>query len=171
LFVVPPTDVYIRSFQHPDEETFLRRLSTGGLIPEIFDWNEGNVAMRKGIPLNEWLVTSDRSTRDAMRAATLALIHDVHSAGICHRDLHSGNIVILDDRPLAIDFGLATEVEAAWPCYDISGPSKWVPVPHAHAVQGGVIGTTGVWWDAAKDPNWPSDPYYGPLGTIFGPPG
>lgn len=66
------------------------------------------------------------------------------------------------DRPLVIDLELACEVDPAWRCYDLTGPSAEVQVPEEHAVQGGRIGRHGVWWDA---------PLEGPqsLGSILGP--
>ena len=49
-----------------------------------------------------------------------------------------------DDSLRFIDFVLAQWVDPSWPCYDLSGPSAEVPVPYAHANQGGH--ENGVWW-------------------------
>jgi serine/threonine protein kinase len=53
----------------------------------------------------------DRLVRFARRLA-LAL-GDVHDAGVLHRDVAPGNVIVLGDRPTLIDFGIAHEAGAA----------------------------------------------------------
>ncbi|GAA4228518.1 hypothetical protein GCM10022254_18740 [Actinomadura meridiana] len=52
----------------------------------------------------------DRLVRFARRLA-LAL-GDVHDAGVLHRDVAPGNVIVLGDRPTLIDFGIAHEAGA-----------------------------------------------------------
>jgi hypothetical protein len=49
----------------------------------------------------------------------------------------------------------------------MTGPFAGVPLLPAHARFGGILGTQGMWWDAAWDPRW--DGRYRPLGQVFGP--
>lgn len=52
----------------------------------------------------------DRLARFARRLA-LAL-GDVHDAGVLHRDVSPGNVIVMGDRPTLIDFGIAHEAGA-----------------------------------------------------------
>ena len=69
---------------------------------------------------------------EQLRRRLIELIRAVHALGICHRDLHDGDIVLDGDRPLVIDVDLACDVDQHWPCYDVYGPSDLIPVPKAH---------------------------------------
>ncbi|GAA4327699.1 hypothetical protein GCM10023178_40480 [Actinomadura luteofluorescens] len=65
-----------------------------------------------GCPLNDLVAAygplrGDRLVRFARRLA-LAL-GDVHDAGVLHRDVSPGNVIVLGDRPTLIDFGIAHE--------------------------------------------------------------
>ncbi|MFD0691133.1 serine/threonine-protein kinase [Actinomadura fibrosa] len=65
-----------------------------------------------GTPLNDLVpaygpFTGDRLARFARRLA-LALA-DVHDAGVLHRDVAPGNVIVYGDRPTLIDFGIAHE--------------------------------------------------------------
>ncbi|MES9608300.1 protein kinase [Actinomadura sp. NPDC000929] len=65
-----------------------------------------------GCPLNDLVpaygpLRGDRLVRFARRLA-LAL-GDVHDAGVLHRDVSPGNVIVLGDRPTLIDFGIAHE--------------------------------------------------------------
>jgi hypothetical protein len=72
---------------------------------------------------------------------------------------------------MAIDFEHACEVDPAWPCYDLTGPSAQVPLLSAHAYwrdRGGrVLGENGIWWNGPLEPSFGGQ--YVPLGLIFGP--
>ncbi|QKW34646.1 serine/threonine protein kinase [Actinomadura sp. NAK00032] len=68
-----------------------------------------------GCPLNDLIAAygplrGDRLARFARRLA-LAL-GDVHDAGVLHRDVSPGNVIVLGDRPTLIDFGIAHEAGA-----------------------------------------------------------
>ncbi|WP_165950455.1 serine/threonine-protein kinase [Actinomadura sp. GC306] len=76
-----------------------------------------HVAMQyvPGCPLNDLIAAygplrPDRAVRFARRLA-LALA-DVHDAGVLHRDVSPGNVIVLGDRPTLIDFGIAHEAGA-----------------------------------------------------------
>ncbi|TDD76857.1 serine/threonine-protein kinase [Actinomadura rubrisoli] len=65
-----------------------------------------------GCPLNDLIpaygpLGGERLVRFARRLA-LAL-GDVHDAGVLHRDVAPGNVIVLGDRPTLIDFGIAHE--------------------------------------------------------------
>lgn len=69
-----------------------------------------------GCPLNDLVsaygpLRPDRLVRFARRLA-LAL-GDVHDAGVLHRDVSPGNVIVMGDRPTLIDFGIAHEAGAA----------------------------------------------------------
>jgi len=161
-------DGYTRAFKSASEASLMRLLSERGLVPPVLRWESDRAVMESGTPLPCWLLADHGAgDRALMRSALLDLIRAAHGAGVCHRDLHSGNIVVIEERPLLVDLDLAVEVDSRWPCYDLAGPSERVPIPHGHVVQGGIIGANGVWWDAPKDPRW-INPNVGPLGTIFG---
>ena len=81
-----------------------------------------------------------------MRPKVVELIKTMHQLGVCHRDLHAGNVVVgPEDRPLAIDVEWAIEVDPAWPCYDLEGPSSLIPTLPEHVAAGGSL-AEGVWW-------------------------
>ena len=124
------------------------------------------VTMRAGTPLTVWLESADSDAVGATRPKALELVHGVHAAGVCYRDLHVENVVIIGDNPVAIDFEHACDVDPAWRCYDISGPLAQVPLLPAHAQGGGVLGTSGIWWDGPLEPRFGGR--YIPLGMIFG---
>ncbi|MFI0485169.1 serine/threonine-protein kinase [Actinomadura sp. 9N215] len=68
-----------------------------------------------GTPLNDLIsaygpLRGERLVRFARRLA-LAL-GDVHDAGVLHRDVAPGNVIVMGDRPTLIDFGIAHETGA-----------------------------------------------------------
>ncbi|WP_433230674.1 serine/threonine-protein kinase [Actinomadura formosensis] len=65
-----------------------------------------------GCPLNELISAYGplRGERLARFARRLALaLGDVHDAGVLHRDVSPGNVIVMGDRPTLIDFGIAQE--------------------------------------------------------------
>jgi len=67
---------------------------------------------------------------------------------MCHRDMHAGNVVLLEGIPLLIDPALATESDPSQPCYDLYGPEvSGVKVPTDHYVHPPNRG--GVSWDCS----------------------
>lgn len=63
-----------------------------------------------GCPLNDLIAAYGPLRRDRLPrfARRLALaLGDVHDAGVLHRDVAPGNVIVLGDRPTLIDFGIA----------------------------------------------------------------
>ena len=166
-----PHAPYVHLFRSPADEAqarkYLPRLADASLSPSITGWGMGSVSMVKGTPALDWLAKADDLAIGAMRIQVLDLIRGMHTLGVCHRDLHVENIVIVDGQALAIDVDHACDVDPSWPCYDLTGPSPQVPLLPAHAQWGGVLGSTGMWWGASQDTRW--NGRYVPLGRVFGP--
>ncbi|MFC4124920.1 phosphotransferase [Nocardia rhizosphaerae] len=84
--------------------------------------------------------------REDRPAGELAeLLRRLEAAGVHHRDVHVGNVVLTGDGPRLIDWETATSADA--PSYDLHGPeASGVPVPKIHTDLG-----TGyrMWWGAA----------------------
>jgi len=77
-------------------------------------------------------------------------LKELHQNGMCHRDMHVGNVVLLDGTPLLIDPALATESDPSRPCYDLYGPQlSGVAVPADHYDYPPNRG--GVWWDCTAE--------------------
>jgi serine/threonine protein kinase len=63
-----------------------------------------------GLTLEDWLTGQRLSSREASQlCAKLAdALHHAHEAGVIHRDLKPGNIILdADGEPHIMDFGLA----------------------------------------------------------------
>ncbi|HSP02042.1 MAG TPA: serine/threonine-protein kinase [Acidimicrobiales bacterium] len=45
---------------------------------------------------------------DAFAAALISALQSIHAAGIIHRDLKPSNVILTPDRPVVIDFGIAS---------------------------------------------------------------
>lgn len=170
------TGGHLHQFRSTEEAAFARshleRLAAQSLTPPIIRWepgigSHGGVVQATGTPLTDWLTSANPEVVAATRPKVLALVHGIHAQGICHRDLHIENVVLVSGRPMAIDFEHAIEVDPEWPCYDLSGPSECVPLLPAHAEWSGVLGTYGISWDGPLDERWSGR--YVPLGMIFGP--
>jgi serine/threonine protein kinase len=69
-----------------------------------------------GVPLRDLVVTYGPMRGDALRvfAGRLAQgVAAIHGAGVLHRDLKPGNVMVLVGSPKIIDFGIAQEAGAA----------------------------------------------------------
>jgi hypothetical protein len=146
---------------------YLPRLSDAGVVPEVLGWVDGGVLIRRGLPLPNWVAGAEPAEVVALRPLLIDLLQRLHAEGVCHRDLHWENVVIVGRAPFVIDLEHACDVDPAGPCYDMTGPFAGVPLPPAHAQFGGILGTQGMWWDADWDRRW--DGRYRPLGQVFGP--
>jgi tetratricopeptide (TPR) repeat protein len=67
-----------------------------------------------GIPLHQWVRESPRRPNDIARMMVkiARAVGVAHASGITHRDLKPGNILIMGDEPVLLDFGLAQNI--AW---------------------------------------------------------
>lgn len=127
-----------------------RYASVRGLAPRILAEDQETVTFER-LPqtLKQWWeANDDPARRAAMKTHLRDRIIELHAIGICHRDLHSENVMVDSEGSLYfIDFALAQRVDPTWSCYDLNGPSDQVPVPNAHACQ--VDHEDGVWWGPA----------------------
>jgi hypothetical protein len=156
-----------RPYKSPEEDrVFLGvydRWSDLGLAPEIIEITAHALFTRCHQTLEDWL--KDPRSDDELRAMGRRLharVVELHSHGMCHRDLHAANVVIRDDgSPLFIDPGFATDSNPEAPCYDLVGPvAAGMPVLEAHASQTNG-NQNGVYWDA-------DTPAVRTLASIFG---
>lgn len=138
---------------------FLPRLAAAGLAPRIVRMDERQRCLERCTPFATWRRSVGATELSVMRAAVLDLIADVHALGVCHRDLHEGNLVVRGDRPLVIDLELACEVDPGGLCYDLTGPCEAIPVAEQHLDRADAYAEHGVWWDSPCDG----------LAKVFGP--
>jgi len=126
---------------------YYSRLSDLGLAPEIIDVAETKLITLRCVPLENWLRPDrSKSERLAMGRLLYRRLEELHGHGICHRDMHVGNVVLLAGAPLPIDSALATESDPVRPCYDLYGPGpSGVDVPPDHYDYPPNRG--GIWWD------------------------
>jgi tRNA A-37 threonylcarbamoyl transferase component Bud32 len=115
-----------------------RRLSDAGLAPEIIRTTTTHLTTKTHTTLTEWLhgQTAEHEMK-LMGQRLVDRITELHTLGVCHRDLHDGNVVLTDELvPLFIDPAFAIACDPRAPCYDLIGPdSSGVPVAPAHASQ------------------------------------
>jgi hypothetical protein len=139
---------------------FYTRLSALGLSPELVAATDEELVSRWYQPLWDWLAENPAEL-NPMGRLVVARVKELHGHGICHRDLHDGNIVVREGVPLFIDLEFATNSDPHRPCYDLYGPEpSGVAVPQRHAEQVGSPNENGVWWDNAA---------HRKLASIFGP--
>ncbi|HEY8478833.1 MAG TPA: serine/threonine-protein kinase [Spirillospora sp.] len=88
------------------------------LLGGVLDGERPHLVMQyvPGLPLYDLLsdygpLRPDRAVRFARRLALA--VADVHDAGVLHRDVAPGNIIVMGERPTLIDFGIAHEFGAA----------------------------------------------------------
>jgi serine/threonine protein kinase len=133
-----PAEVFVRYYE---------RLSDLGLAPNIVAISDSEIWTERHTTLREWLGRS-QSARAQMARKLVVRIEEMHSHGICHRDLHVDNVVLCDGMPLFIDPAFATDSEPTSPCCDLVGPGpSGVSVAPEHACQPN-DNRHGVWWDS-----------------------
>jgi Phosphotransferase enzyme family len=131
--------------------SYYRRWSNLGLAPEIVAVTPEKLTTRLCLPLKDWL-QSERSASERleMGGRLYRRLEELHKHGMCHRDMHAGNVVLLEGIPLLIDPALATESDPLRPCYDLYGPElSGVAVPADH--YGYLPNRGGVWWDCGAE--------------------
>jgi hypothetical protein len=145
----------------------MNALAAAGVGPKVVSVDGRDIDTPLYQPLSEWLRWVQQMEVRAMGERVLVAIQTMHDLGMCHRDLHRGNLVVDRHRPLIVDLEHVCEVDPAGPCYDLTGPCPEIPILADHAFrQDQVIGEYGVWWDAPQDPVFFSTI---PLGRVFGP--
>jgi hypothetical protein len=158
--VIPQGDAGVR-FGH-----YYRRFSDLGFAPTIVSMTDSEIVTVRHQTLREWLNAGpSQAERHEMRRVLVKRIEEMHSHGICHRDLHVENVVLRDGLPLFVDPAFATDCDPRRPCYDLVGPGpSGVPVPPEHAGQPNE-NQNGVWWDSTG-PVPTLGQEFGPLGEV-----
>ena len=123
-----------------------QELSDIGVAPAVFDVSPAMIVTQLGEPLEAWLHGRSESDLAGMARLIYDRVLRMHQHGICHRDLHAANIVVIADEPFFVDPDFASRCDPSLPPYDLygPGPSK-VDVPEAHLAYPPNRG--GVWWD------------------------
>lgn len=135
----PPTD-----FVH-----YYRLLASWDLAPKIIEATNDTLVTELHPTLHQWWDAGPTQDElDAMLKLLRGRIVELHSHGVCHRDLHIDNVVLRDGIPLFIDTDFAIATDSNEPCFDLYGPDvSGVPAPAAHLRQHGNA-AKGVWWTA-----------------------
>ncbi|MEN3942349.1 protein kinase [Prosthecobacter sp. SYSU 5D2] len=102
-----------------NEATVLAQLRHPNIVP-VHDFGcQGDIAwlvmdFLDGIPLQLWAREKPRRPNEIARmmAKIARAVGVAHASGITHRDLKPGNILVMGDEPVLLDFGLAQNV--AW---------------------------------------------------------
>ena len=130
---------------------FYEEASRLGLAPVVVSADDEQLTTQACQPLLDWLAAYPDRTHE-MGVLLFARVKELHSHGICHRDLHDGNVLVrADGVPVFIDFDFATHGNPDAPCYDLYGPGpSRLPVPDAHAAQTGSRNANGAYWDNAE---------------------
>ena len=84
----------------------------GVTVPKLISMNHNNIIKMEyisdAVTLRDFLKNGDRSRFRNISDDLFKSLHKMHQAGIAHRDMHSGNILVTpDNRAHIIDFGLA----------------------------------------------------------------
>lgn len=91
-----------------------RMKSLHAQVLEVFDYNEINhtyLMQRADIDLADYMEENILSMKDKIRLCReiLNTLRIAHDNGICHRDLHVGNVLILGGKAYVSDFGFAKD--------------------------------------------------------------
>jgi RIO-like serine/threonine protein kinase len=106
-----------------NEYVILNKLQHLSFVPKIY-----NLSYDLGITL-ECVegVTLDEYTGDLhqINFKIMKCLYELHKSGYVHGDIHAKNIIIRDDEPILIDFGLACKISERRSLY--SGLLRYVP--------------------------------------------
>lgn len=97
-----------------NEASILAQLRHPNIVPVHDFGGEADLAWLvmefvDGTPLDRWAAAEPRSPAACARmvAKIARAVGVAHALGITHRDLKPGNILVIDDEPVLLDFGLA----------------------------------------------------------------
>ncbi len=119
-----------------DRETLVLGMVTGPRIAALLAASEPDeippwfaTEYVRGLTLSEYI--AERGPLSITMAAALGImlaegLDDIHTAGLLHRDLKPGNVILGADGPRVIDFGLAGLIDSAG---DITHTSGMVGTP------------------------------------------
>lgn len=140
---------YVKTHGNPaqfETEVRLRTIAcAAGCSPDFAVEEPLSLRTRALTRLAEWLPRASDEECDRMALRILRQVLALHEAGVCHRDLKVGDVVLDGDHPLLIDFDLGTAVAPSQVCFDLYGPASGVPVAPIHLAVGIA---DGVWWDS-----------------------
>lgn len=101
-----------------------------------------------GGPLDAWIARRGPARGESLLRAARDLwdaLDAIHSAGVVHRDLKPGNVLMPDGRPVVIDFGIAhaaDEVRLTSTGFVLGTPGYIAP----ELLDGGTATTATDWW-------------------------
>jgi len=130
----------LASLTHPNIAGVYGLEETGGGRYLVMEYVEGPT-------LAEALARGALALDEALRIAAQVAsgVEAAHEAGVIHRDLKPGNIIVTaDGKAKALDFGLAKEVEGRGSSLDLSrSPTMTTPppAPSHHTQAGQIMGT------------------------------
>ena len=130
----------LASLSHPNIAGVYGLEEAGGARHLVMEFVEGRTLAEH---LASGPIAVDESLRIAVQIA--AGVEAAHEAGVIHRDLKPGNIIVTPDgKAKVLDFGLAREIEGRGSSLDLSRTPTMTsppPSPSHHTGAGQIIGT------------------------------